>query len=273
MYKRFFSLQELPFQLLPDPKFFLFSEKARSAFDQLLYGIQTGVGFMMLTGQVGVGKTTLLRTLLQHLDHGVERALVLNPMLETSQELIKTILLDWGVRRRFQRPLDKVDLLCMLQGFLLRSHRLGRKVLLIIDDAQTLSDGLLEEVRLLSNLETNECKLLQILLVGQPELKERIDSPKFSQLHQRIAIKATLAPLARNEVGAYLHHRLTVAGCKENLFSPRAVKAIAKASRGIPRLINLISERCLLAGYVNSSRRIGKKEVKMALKDLEMRWT
>ncbi len=273
MYKTFFSLQELPFQLLPDPKFFLFSEKARSAFDQLLYGIQTGVGFMMLTGQVGVGKTTLLRTLLQHLDHGVERALVLNPMLETSQELIKTILLDWGVRRRFQRPLDKVDLLCMLQGFLLRSHRLGRKVLLIIDDAQTLSDGLLEEVRLLSNLETNECKLLQILLVGQPELKERIDSPKFSQLHQRIAIKATLAPLARNEVGAYLHHRLTVAGCKENLFSPRAVKAIAKASRGIPRLINLISERCLLAGYVNSSRRIGKKEVKMALKDLEMRWT
>lgn len=272
MYRTFFSLQEPPFQLLPDPKFFLFSEKARSAFDQLLYGVQTGVGFMMLTGQVGVGKTTLLRTLLQHLDHGIERALVLNPMLSSSEELIKTILLDWGVRKRFQRPMDKVDLLCLLQSFLLRSHKLGRKVLLIIDDSQTLSDSLLEEVRLLSNLETNDCKLLQILLVGQPELKERIDSPNFRQLHQRIAIKATLAPLGKDEVGPYLHHRLTVAGCRENLFSPRAVRAIAKASRGIPRLINLISERCLLAGYINSNRRIGRREVKMALKDLELRW-
>jgi general secretion pathway protein A len=271
MYTEFFSLKEPPFQLLPDPKFFLFSQRARGAFDQLLYGLANGSGFMMLTGEVGVGKTTLLRTLLQQLDHGIERAVVLNPMFSSSEEFIKAILLDWGVRRYFPKLMDKADLLGLLQRFLISRHRMGRKVLLIIDDAQTLSDALLEEVRLLSNLETNDAKLLHILLVGQPELRERVESTRFRQLNQRIAIKASLSPLSKEEVGSYLSHRLAVAGCKENLFSPRAVKAIAKASRGIPRLINLISDRCLLAGYVNSTRRIGKKEVKMALKDLDLR--
>ncbi|MGQ9859409.1 MAG: ExeA family protein [Thermodesulfobacteriota bacterium] len=271
MYTAFFGMREPPFQLLPDPRFFLFSQKARAAFEQLMWGVQNGTGFMMLTGEVGVGKTTLLRTLLRELNHDVERALVLNPMLGSSEELLKAILLDWGARRHFPKPLDKVDLLNILQRFLLNRHRMGRKVLLIIDDSQTLPDPLLEEVRLLSNLETNDSKLLQILLVGQPELRHRIESPRFRQLHQRIAIKANLPPLGREEVGPYLDHRLAVAGCQENLFSPRAVKAIAKASKGIPRLINLISDRCLLAGYVNSSRRIGRREVKMAIHDLNLR--
>lgn len=271
MYTAFFQLREPPFQLLPDPRYFLFSERARTAFNQLLYGLGNGTGFMMLTGEVGVGKTTLLRTLLQQLDENVERAVLLNPMFSSSEELIKMILLDWGVRRQFSRPMDKADLMSMFQGFLLSRHKMGRKVLLVIDDAQVLSDELLEEVRLLSNLETNQAKLLQILLVGQPELKERVESSRFRQLHQRIAIKATLPPLSKEEVGSYLTHRLSIAGCNQAIFSPRAVKAIAKASRGIPRLINLISDRCLLAGYVNSTRRIGKKEVKVAIRDLDLR--
>lgn len=272
MYTEFFRLKEPPFQLLPDPRYFLFSQKARSAFDQLVYGLQNSTGFMMLTGEVGVGKTSLLRTLLQQLDPGVETAVVLNPMFQRSEELLKALLLDWGFSKLFPRRLDKADLLHALQRFLLSRHKMGKKVLMVIDDAQALPDLLLEEVRLLSNLETNERKLLQILLVGQPELRERVDSSRFRQLHQRIAIKATLPPLSREEVGPYLHHRLSVAGSQEDLFSPWAVRAIARASRGIPRLINLISDRCLLAGYVNSTLRIGRREVKMALRDLDLRW-
>lgn len=271
MYREFYRLTEPPFQLLPDPRFFLFSTKARGAFDQLLYGIKSGLGFMMLTGEVGVGKTSLLRVLLQNLDHSVERALVLNPMLRDSEELIKCILLDLGARRHFPRPLDKVDLLHILERFLLSRHRHGKKVLLIIDEAQALPDHLLEEVRLLSNFETNQEKLLQILLVGQPELRRRIDSPEFRQLHQRIAIKAMLCPLDKGEVGAYLRHRLSVAGSQDAIFSPWALRMIASASRGIPRLINVIAERCLIAGFVSTKTRIGRRQVRMAMQDLDLR--
>jgi general secretion pathway protein A len=194
MYREFYRLKEAPFQLLPDPRFFLFSEKARGAFDQLRYGIKSGLGFMMLTGEVGVGKTSLLRVLLQNLDHSVDRALVLNPMLRNSEELIKCILLDLGARRHFPQAagqggspphpgaIPPGSAQARQEGP--AHHRRGA------DPAGSAPRG--GETPF--NFETNDEKLLQILLVGQPELRRRIDSPEFRQLHQRIAVKALLSP-------------------------------------------------------------------------------
>lgn len=273
MYREYFNLNENPFKLSPDPKYFIFSRNARGVYDQINYGLKNGLGFMMVTGEVGVGKTSLLRFFLQHLDDSVERALIFNPALDSAEQLLKSIIFDLGIRknRRFGAGVGKVELLSILYRFLLDSCNQGKKVLLFIDEAQCLSDALLEEIRLLSNFETNDQKLLHILLTGQPELKRRIDSPNFRQLNQRIAIKSTLLPLEEEEVGAYIRYRLMVAGSKEEIFSPKAIKAIFRASRGIPRLINLIAERSLIAGYVCSRRQIGKKEVKMAIRDLDMR--
>ncbi|MFH0811490.1 MAG: AAA family ATPase [Pseudomonadota bacterium] len=271
MYKEFYQLEDNPFRLSPDPRYFLFSSRARGIFDQLIYGLQQGVGFMMLTGEVGVGKTSFLRYFLRNLDDKVERALIYNPTLGSSEELLKNIMLDWGVRKRFSRESRKVELLRIILRYLINRYQKNKKFLLIIDEAQALSDTLLEEVRLLSNFEADDEKLIQILLVGQAELKKRINHPSWRQLHQRIAVKSELPPLQQDEVGAYIRFRLTVAGTKEDFFQPDAIKAIFRASRGIPRLINLIAERSLIAGYISSRRTIGKQEVKMALRDLDIR--
>jgi general secretion pathway protein A len=275
MYKEFYQLEDNPFRLAPDPRYFLFSSRAKGVFDQLLYGLQQGVGFMMVTGEVGVGKTSLLRYFLQHLDNKVERAFLFNPMLGSSEELIKFILMDLlsldnHNRYRFSPQTRKVELLDNLYRFLLDRYQKGKKVLLIIDEAQALPDMLLEEVRLLSNFEVDNEKLLHLLLVGQPELKKRIFSPSWRQLRQRIAIKSELVPLNKDEVESYIRYRLMVAGTNEDIFQPRAIKTIYRASKGIPRLINLIAERSLIAGFIKSKKKIGKKEVKMALKDLDL---
>lgn len=270
MYKDFYQLHDNPFRLSPDPRYFLVSPGAKSISDQLSYGLQQGVGFMMLTGEVGVGKTSLLRYFLRNLNGNIERALIYNPNLENSEELLKFIMLDWGVRKKFSPHAKKVNLLIFLLRFLMDCNKKGNKFLLIIDESQALSDDLLEEVRLLSNFEVDDAKLLQILLIGQPELKKKIDMSSWRQLRQRIAIKSVLFPLGKNEVGEYVRYRLAVAGTKANLFAPQAIKTIWRASRGIPRLINLVAERSLIAGYIASKREIGKREVKMALKDLEL---
>ncbi|RLA95438.1 MAG: AAA family ATPase [Deltaproteobacteria bacterium] len=275
MYKEFYQLKDNPFRLAPDPRYFLFSSRAKGVFDQLLYGLQQGVGFMMVTGEIGVGKTSLLRYFLQHLDNKVERAFLFNPMLGSSEELIKFILMDLTSlddpdRYQFSNQARKVELLDHLYRFLVDRYQKGKKVLLIIDEAQALPDMLLEEVRLLSNFEADNEKLLHLLLVGQPELKKRIFSPSWKQLRQRIAIKSELVPLNKEEVEAYIRYRLIVAGTNEDIFQPRAIKTIYRASKGIPRLINLIAERSLIAGFIGSKKKVGKKEVKMALKDLDL---
>ena len=275
MYKEFYQLKDNPFRLSPDPRYFLFSSRAKGILDQLLYGLQQGVGFMMVTGEVGVGKTSLLRYFLRHLNNKVERALLFNPTLGSSEELLKFILMDLlnvddRNRYRFSPQTRKVELLDNLYRFLLDRYQKGKKVLFIIDEAQALSDTLLEEVRLLSNFEVDDEKLFHVILVGQPELRKKINSPSWKQLRQRIAIKSELIPLQKDEVGEYLRYRLSVAGTKEELFHSKAIQSISRASRGIPRLINLVAERSLIAGFVLSKRKVGKKEVKMALKDLDL---
>jgi len=269
VYERFFGLRENPFKLSPDLRYFVLSTGAERVLDQLHYGLEQGLGFMMVTGEVGVGKTSLLRYFLSQLDEGVERAYLFNPMLGDSEELLMFLLRDLKVdglmgRRRWK----KVELLEKLQWYLLEKYRDGKRVLFIVDDAQAAPDAILEELRLLSNFETDEEKLFQILLVGQPELEERIRRD-LRQLYQRIAIRARLLPLNREETAAYVRYRLSQAGGNPMIFSPRALKALWKASRGIPRLINLIADRALIAGYLRDRREIGRGEVKMALRDLE----
>jgi len=271
MYKDFYQLEDNPFRLSPDPRYYLFSSRAKGIFDQLRYGLRQGMGFMMVTGEVGVGKTSFLRYFLKNLDDNVERVLLYNPTLGGPEELLKFIMLDWGVRKRFPPNAGKVELLIALLRFLMNYYRNGKKLLLVIDEAQTLSDSLLEEIRLLSNFEADDEKLLQVLLMGQPELNKRIEKSSWRQLRQRIGIKSALAPLQNHEVGAYIRYRLSIAGTQEELFRPPAVKAIARTSKGIPRLINLIAERSLVAGYVSSKKEIGKAEVKAALKDIDLR--
>ncbi len=277
MYREFYHLNDYPFRLSPDPRYFLFSERARGVYDQLLYGIQQGVGFMMVTGEVGVGKTSLVRYFIQNLNNNVEYSLIFNPMLGSSEEFLTFILMDFlknddpQNRIFFSSDMRKVEMLDILHRFLIDRYQKGKKVLLIIDEAQCLSDLLLEEVRLLSNFEVDNAKLIHLLLVGQSEFKKKIYSPSWKQLRQRIAIKADLIPLKKEEVDSYIRYRLVVAGNQQDLFYSSATKTICRASKGLPRLINLISERSLIAGFVCSKGKIGKREVALALKDLDLR--
>ena len=277
MYREFYRLNDHPFRLSPDPRYFLFSEQARGVYDQLLYGIRQGVGFMMVTGEVGVGKTSLVRYFIQNLNDNVEYSLIFNPMLGSSEELLKFVLMDFlktedpQNRIFFSTDVRKVEMLDNLHRFLVDRYQRGGKILLIIDEAQCLADPLLEEVRLLSNFEVDNAKLIHILLVGQSEFKKRIYSSSWKPLRQRIAIKVDLLPLQREEVDSYIRFRLTVAGNQQDLFNSSATKTIYRASKGIPRLINLIAERSLIAGFVCSKGKIGKREVALALKDLDLR--
>jgi len=277
MYREFYQLKDHPFRLSPDPRYFLFSERARGIYDQLLYGLQQGVGFMMVTGEVGVGKTSLVRYFTQNLNDKVEYSLIFNPMLGSSEELLKFVLMDFlktedpQNRIFFSTDVRKVEMLDNLHRFLVDRYQRGKKILLIIDEAQCLTDPLLEEVRLLSNFEVDNAKLIHLLLVGQSEFKKRIYSSSWKPLRQRIAIKADLLPLQKEEVDSYIRFRLTVAGNQQDLFNSSATKTIYRASKGIPRLINLIAERSLIAGFVSCKMKIGRREVALALKDLDLR--
>jgi len=276
MYREFYQLKEHPFRLSPDNRYFIFSPQARGVYDQLLYGLEQGVGIMMLTGEVGVGKTSLVRYLMQNLDSNFETSFIFNPSLRSDEELLKFILTELLNKENPKNPftfsplIRKAELLDNLHRFLLIRYQKGVKVLLIIDESQCLSDALLEEIRLLSNFEVNGAKLIQLLLVGQPEFKKRIATSTWRALRQRIAIKAELQPLQKEEVNFYIRYRLTVAGANQEIFNASAIKKIYQASKGIPRLINLIAERSLIAGYISSKMQISKKEVNLALKDLDL---
>ncbi|HDD44316.1 MAG TPA: AAA family ATPase [Candidatus Desulfofervidus auxilii] len=269
MYEAFYGLKENPFKLSPDMEYFFVTPKIKSLLDLLHYGLKQNVGFMMITGEVGVGKTSFLRYFLNQLNHNVERAYLFNPTFRSSEDLLSFFLLDLKVIDKIDPFASKSILLQKMYNYLLSQYEKGKKVLFIIDDAQAAPDFILEELRLISNFETNKDKLIQILLVGQPELRQKIESPSLRQLAQRIAIKAKMEPLNREETADYISYRLLKAG-QTNLFDKKAIKLIHKASKGLPRLINLISERALIAGYVYTKPKIGKKEVKMALKDLEI---
>ena len=259
MYEQYFGLKEKPFSLTPDPRFLFLSADHRGALDHLLYGIQRREGFLAITGDIGTGKTTICRVLLERLDPGVQTALILNPLLN-EREILSAILEDFGITYPGQPP--RKTLIDLLNLFLLDQAKSGGAAIVIIDEAQNLAPNVLEQIRILSNLETDQQKLLQIILVGQRELREKLESKALRQLNQRISIRYHLAPLSAEETVRYIEHRLTVAGARGGIdFTPGAYQAIYHFSRGVPRLINLIADRALLAGYVAGSSYITKEMV------------
>lgn len=266
MYLEYYGLKEAPFNLTPDPKFLFFTHNHREAFDHLVYGIDSRKGFVELTGEVGSGKTTICRAVLSGLTRSVKTSLILNPCL-TETQLLRSILKDFGLSVKGRDRLAYID---TLNSFLLDNLRAGDNVALIIDEAQDLSPAVLEQVRLLSNLETDQHKLLQIVLCGQPELRQRLSSPDLRQLRQRISVRYHLLPLNESETGQYIEHRLKMAGWENGrLFDNNAVRMIYNYARGIPRLVNAVCDIALLAGYVASSAVIDAGCVNKSIKQLE----
>lgn len=267
MYNEFYGLREAPFNLTPDPRFLFLSERHREAYDHLLFGIRERKGFIQLTGEVGAGKTTLCRALLAELGDSVKTALILNPSL-TATQLLRAILVELGLDP--PRRIDRAAALERLNRFVLEQLAAGGDVVLLIDEAQDLTPELLEQVRLLSNLETDQRKLLQIVLVGQPELRDRLERPDLRQLRQRITVRYHLAPLTRRESDAYLAYRLTVAGANGRPTLTRwATWAIHRYAGGVPRLINAVADKTLLCGYVTGAEVLTLAHVRRAVRELE----
>jgi len=267
MYQEFYGLTEKPFSLTPNPQYLFYSRQYREAEDQLLYGINNREGFMLVTGQPGTGKTTLCRDLIEKLDRKkYQSALIFNPFLN-GEEMLAALLTEFGVT-----PLqgaNRKELLDRLNAFLLAQLAMGRSCVAIFDEAQHLSTEFLEQIRVLSNLETHQEKLIQIILVGQPELLENILSPRMAQLDQRVSIRCTLSDLDQQETDRYIQHRLNVAGSKGQVrFSKRAVAEIYRVSRGVPRRINLICDRSLLAAFAAQSRDVQPAHVRKAVQSL-----
>lgn len=265
MYLDFFQLDEFPFNVTPDPRFLFFSGRHREAYESLLYGIENRKGFIVLTGEVGCGKTTICRSVLNNLPSATHSALVLNPSLTTSQ-LVRSILLDLGLDPKGR---DKLVHIAQLNRFLLDCLGNGENVTVIIDESQNLDPELMEQVRLLSNLETDQHKLLQIILAGQPELKERIQQPELRQLRQRVMVHCDLEPLDPTETALYIQHRLSVAGAGNRItFSNQAVQFVHERAEGIPRQINTLCDRALLAAYVRRDHEITGSDVQHAIEEM-----
>ena len=266
MYLEFYGLKQAPFDITPNPHFLFHSGKHREALNHLLYGIRERKGFVQLTGEVGAGKTTLCRAMLEQLDGHFSTAVILNPVLN-SGELMKAIATEFGLEVSGR---DRLDTVAAISNFLLKQVGQGRETVLIIDEAQNLTEELLEQVRLLSNIETDDRKLLQIVLLGQPELRERLNSPRLRQLRQRITVRYHLKPLTRFEMTQYVQHRLELAGASgAPYFTWPALWRVYLYSRGIPRLINAVCDKALLAGYVEHSDHITNRMVGRAIRELE----
>jgi len=266
VYLEFYGLKQAPFDITPNPHFLFHSGKHREALNHLLYGIRERKGFVQLTGEVGAGKTTLCRAMLEQLDGHFSTAVILNPVLNAG-ELMKAIATEFGLDVSGR---DRLDTVAAISNFLLSQTGQGRETVLIIDEAQNLTEELLEQVRLLSNIETDDRKLLQIVLLGQPELRERLNSPRLRQLRQRITVRYHLKPLTRFEVTQYIQHRLELAGAKgAPYFTRPALWRVYFYSRGIPRLVNAVCDKALLAGYVEHSDRISHRMVGRAIRELE----
>jgi type II secretory pathway predicted ATPase ExeA/phage tail protein X len=263
VYHKFYGLRESPFGLTPDPKFLFASEAHKEALAHIAYGIEERRGFVLVVGEVGTGKTTLIRHVLARLDPDVKSVFLFNSSLGFD-ELLEAVLHDLEVTHESRR---RVDLIETLNEFLLRENAAGRRVVLIIDEAQHLSAAVLEHIRMLSNLETARSKLLQIVLVGQPELGLRLGQTNLRQLRQRIGLVAELRPLDRTDTTKYIRHRLTVAGCPGSIFTQLALRSVYRASGGIPRLINVICDKSLVLGYAADQKRIGRRIVRQVAKD------
>jgi len=266
VYLDFYGLKQSPFDITPNPRFLFHSNKHREAFNHLLYGIQQRKGFVQLTGEVGAGKTTLCRALLETLDSKYSTALILNPVM-SGDEMMKAIATEFGLEAKGK---DRLETVATISDFLLRQTLAGRETVLIVDEAQNLTEDLLEQVRLISNIETDDRKLLQIVLMGQPELRDRLNSPRLKQLRQRITVRYHLNPLTRTEVGQYIHHRLALAGGQGRpIFTAPAVWRVYNYSKGIPRLVNAVCDKALLAAYVGRSNTVNFWMAGRAIRELE----
>lgn len=254
MYKEFYHLRENPFNITADPDFYFSSHQHKEAITHLVYGIEQRKGIIAITGEIGTGKTTLCRTVLSQLDDTIKTALILNPSFSDLQ-LLRLILEDLGIQTNAKTKYEMVD---ALNSFLLEEASQGNNVVLIIDEAQNLKVNQLEQVRLLSNLETEKDKLLQIVLVGQPELVDKLKLNELRQLNQRIAVRFHIGSLTREEIKEYIRHRLKVAQDSEFTryavhFTEDAVEAIFNISKGTPRMVNILCDRALLAGYASET--------------------
>jgi general secretion pathway protein A len=266
VYLDFYGLKEPPFNITPNPKYLFYSGKHREALNHLLYGIRERKGFVQITGEVGSGKTTLCRALLEQLGNNYSTALILNPALDADM-LVKAIAREFGLE---VSGMDRLEMMEQINWFLLKQLEDGRESVLIIDEAQNLTNELLEQVRMLSNLETYDRKLLQIVLMGQPELRDRLNDPSLRQLRQRITVRYHLTPLKQNEICQYVQHRLEISGAQNTQrFTFPAMWRIFKYTKGIPRLVNALCDKCLLAGFVQQSDRITFGLVGRAVRELE----
>lgn len=267
MYTVFYGLREKPFALSPDPRFLFLAASHREALAHLLYGIEQGEGFIAITGEVGTGKTTLCRTLLGRLGAETEVAFLFNPKL-SALELLQSIHVELGLPGTATSWRVLVE---ELNRFLVAKKQEGKRVLLIIDEAQNLEAETLEQIRLLSNLETETSKLIQIVLLGQPELDEKLDAPELRQLRQRITVRWRLGPLDAAETAAYVQHRLRIAaGAERKLFSDGALRELQRRSGGIPRLVNVLCDRAMLAGYGAGAREIAPELLQQAARELRL---
>ena len=270
MYAGYFGLQQTPFSIAPDPRYLLMSERHREALALLLYGVQGGGGFVLLTGEIGAGKTTVCRCFLEQIPENCRVAYIFNPKL-TVGDLLKTICHEFQLEVRHEGigPATIKDYLDPLNEYLLRSHAAGQRNVLIIDEAQNLTPHVLEQLRLLTNLETNERKLLQIVLIGQPELRAVLAQPELEQLAQRVIARFHLGALSETETRQYVRHRMEVAGLKGPLpFSAEALARVHAITRGVPRRINLLCDRALLGAYATDSRQIGPAMVDKAASEV-----
>ena len=269
MYKSFYNLKRNPFEITPDPSFLFPTTRHNEALASLYYGVTSHRGFVVLTGEVGTGKTLILRSLLGLLQRrDVAFALVFNPTL-SAIEFLRYIAGDFGLPVAGKA---KDELIHVLNGFLLQRHQKGLTTILVVDEAHQVSTEILEEIRLLTNLETSQQKLLQIILAGQPELDQKLDSHELRQLKQRIALRCHLDALTMNETREYMGRRLKIAGASPDrqLFSPSAIEAVFRHSRGIPRLVNTICENALLSGYAKQAATITPEIIDGVARDLRL---
>lgn len=264
MYLKFFGLVERPFSITPDIQYFYLGKQYEQALDTLLYAINQRLGFALLTGEVGTGKTMVARALMSRMPSEVTTALIVNPLLSVP-ELLRSITRDFGLNVRVMTPQKQIE---ALNRFLLAESEQGRNALVVVDEAQNLSMEALETLRMLTNLETSKNKLLQILLVGQPELIKKLERHELRQLNQRIMARFNLLPLAMTEMTRYINHRISTAGGSGKVFfEANALKIVHSESKGLPRIVNLLCDRALMAAFVRENCIIDRNIMKAAVSD------
>lgn len=266
MYTKFYGLKEKPFEITPDPKFLYLSESHKEALAHLTYAVRERKGFTVVTGEVGTGKTTLVQTILSRLDGTTKTAYLFNPLMG-STDFLHYICQDLGLK---DQKKSKGQYLSQLHKFLLACYSRNENVVLIVDEAHKLDPKLLEEIRLLTNLETAKSKLLQVILIGQPELNDILEDPRFRQLKQRVSLRYHIQPLNKEDAQKYIKRRLRLAGAFDhNIFTSKAIKEIYRYTKGIPRLINIVCDNALLIGYATDHKIIGYKIIQEVIKNLE----